>query len=347
MKTLSLKNKIIFFTVANNSGSAYYIREFKRIGMKVYVGDVNSESIGFHLADKFFQLPPQDDEGYVNHLLSLVEKEKVDFLVPAGEGECLKVAKLKDKFNQVNCLPIVTNVQTLEASIDKADLYGFFSENNLIPMMKYHVVNTIEDFEVGLKKLKGFSLCVKPATGSGSRGFAFLDEKPIAAEEFFCSKMQFLKFSLEQFRNMLSVEGATPKFLLMEVLGGTHYDSNMICKEGKIIFQSIRTREAAALGTITQATVVSVPEIEDINVKIAKALNTDGYVNTQYIGNKLIEINPRWSTSLNWEDINEYLMSVKLSLGLDVAVDENASINYLGTKMLRYWDVFVFKNNDM
>jgi carbamoylphosphate synthase large subunit len=344
MDTLSLKDKIIFFTVANNSGSAYYIREFKKIGMKVYVGDVNPESIGFHFADKFFQLPPQDDEGYVNHLLSLVEKEKIDFLVPAGESECLKIAKLKGKFNQVNCRPIVTNVQTLETSLDKANLYDFFSKNNLIPMMKYHVVNTVEDFEVGLIKLKGLSLCVKPSIGSGSRGFAFLDEKPIGVEDFFYSKMQFLKFSVEQFRNMLSVEGAIPKFLLMEVLDGTHYDSNMICKDGEIIFQSIRTREAAALGTITKATVVSVPEIEDTNAKIAKALNTSGYVCTQYIGNKLIEINPRWSTSLNWEDINEYLMSVKLSLGLDVAVGENASLNYLGTKLLRYWDVFVFKD---
>jgi hypothetical protein len=64
----------------------------------------------------------------------------------------------------------------------------------------------------------------------------------------------------------------------------------------------------------------------------------------QYIGNKLVEINPRWSTSLNTDDINEYGMAVDLALGKEISVSEEANTSYIGTKFLRYFDVLVYKD---
>ncbi len=340
-----LNNKRGFFTVSNNSGSSYIIREFKNLGMTVYAGDSNHDAIGRFFADKFIHLPPQNDKGYVNHLLRIVEEEKIDILIPAGEEECLMIAMEKEKFLNLNCIPVVVNTKTLEISIDKANLYDYLSNNSDIPMMNYHVVNNLEDYEEGLELLKNYNLCIKPATGSGTRGFAILNNKPLSANDFFTKKTDFYNLSINNLREMLNNSTNIPKLILMEVLEGVHYDSNMICKNGEILFQSVRTREETALGTITKATVVRNNEIEGINKKITRALNTTGYICTQFIGNKLIEVNPRWSTSLNYDNINEYLMSIKLLLGEDITIGEKEHNAYFGTKMLRYWDVIVYKDD--
>lgn len=339
-----LRNKKIFFTVSNNPGTAYVIREFKKLGMTVYTGDINKDAIGKFFTDKFFLLPPQDDEKYVDHLLQIVKKEKIELVVPAGENECLKIANVKDRFLDLNCIPVVVNTETLEISIDKANLYDYLSNNSDIPMMNYHVVNNLENFEEGLELLKNYDLCIKPATGSGTRGFAILNNKSLSANDFFTKKTDFYNLSINNLREMLNNSTNIPKLILMEMLEGVHYDSNMICKNGEILFQSVRTREETALGTITKATVVRNNEIEGINKKITRALDTTGYICTQFIGNKLIEVNPRWSTSLNYDNINEYLMSIKLLLGEDITIGEKEHDAYFGTKMLRYWDVIVYKD---
>ncbi len=342
-----LKNKKILLTVSNNSGTTYLIREFKMLGMTVYTGDLNTDAIGKFFADKFIPLPPQDADNYIGTLLEVVEREMIDFIVPFAEMECLEVAKIKDKFLRLNCIPIVTNIKTLETSIDKASLYDFLSNTTDIPMMNYHIVNNLKDYEDGLEKLKGFDLCIKPATSSGTRGFVILSDICISANELFTTKMDFIKYSSGDLRNILTNSEGIPKLILMEMLEGTHYDSNMICKDGNILFQSIRTREEVALGTITKATILRNSEIEEINRKIASALDTTGYICTQYIGNKLIEVNPRWSTSLNYGNINEYLMSIKLLLGDDIIVDEKENDDYCDTKMLRYWDYIVYKGDTL
>lgn len=130
----------------------------------------------------------------------------------------------------------------------------------------------------------------------------------------------------------------------MESLNGIHYDSNMICKNGEVLFQSVRTREEAINGTITKATVVKNEELFEINRKIARALNVDGYICTQYIGNKLIEINPRWSTSINYQNFNEYLMALNLAQNIDIGVSMHEYDKYVNTKFIRYFDVKVYKD---
>ncbi len=63
-------------------------------------------------------------------------------------------------------------------------------------------------------------------------------------------------------------------------------------------------------------------------------------ISLQFIGNKLIEINPRTSTFIYHQDLNEPYLAVKLCLG-EISVDEvrnyQSKVRF-GTKMLRYMD---------
>ncbi|WP_419765642.1 MAG: ATP-grasp domain-containing protein [Arcobacter sp.] len=336
--------KRIFFTVANNSSTVSLFSHLNKNNYEIYAGDLNPDSIGKFYCKKFIILPRQDSEEYIPALLEIVKKEKIDIIIPSGELECYKIAQEKSKFTELNCIPVVTNLKTLETSLDKADSYNYLTEHANIPFMKYHLIENINDLEEGLIKLKNYELSIKPSQGSGSRGFAFLTDEKVDAEHFFNSKNTFPTLSVSDLKNMLTNSSYIPKLILMEKLEGTHYDSNMICSKGKVLFQSVRTREEAINGTITKATVVRNEEIFEINRKIAETLNVEGYICTQYIGDKLIEINPRWSTSINYDDFNEYLMVLDYIQGKELKVTMADYDRYIDTKFIRYFNTFEYKN---
>lgn len=336
-------SKKIFFSVGNGPNSIYIIKTFKKLGFYVVVGDGNSDSAGKLFADEFVKLPMQSDTSYFPKIFEVIKKFDINFFVPFREEECLNASKLRSKFLELNCTLVTPNSETLEISIDKANLYNFLSQKSDIPMMKYHIVNSLESFQEGVTKLKDYNLAIKPAKGAGSRGFVILKNELIQAKEFFTSKNEFTTLTLEYMENMLKNSNEIPKLILMEMLNGVHYDTNMLCRDGEILFQSVKTRAEAKIGTITKGTILRNEELEKINRKIVKLLNTTGLISTQFIGDKLIEINPRWSTSLVYENINEYLMDLQVWAREDLKLNEMNFENYQGVKMVRYWDVGVFK----
>ena len=132
----------------------------------------------------------------------------------------------------------------------------------------------------------------------------------------------------------------------MEYLSGINYDSNILCKKGKILFQSVKTRDKVVNGTITRGKIVDSPEIFKFNKEIAKAMNTTGYIMVQYIGTKMIELNPRWSTSVNYKNFNEYLMSIELALYGEIKQDIGRYEDYVGTEFYRFFDTISYNEND-
>ena len=191
--------------------------------------------------------------------------------------------------------------------------------------------------------MKPSKVCIKPSRTSGSRGFVILNENPPTARDIFYKKAGFQEMTIDEFRKVLERSSEIPKLLLMEYLTDMNYDSNMVCRDGEVLFQSVKTREEAKVGTITKGEIVDHPEIFEINKKIAQALGTTGLIAAQYIGNKLIEINPRWSTSLDYKSISEYRMGVQIFTGEPFDYTDEDLKEYQGLRMVRYWDVVTYK----
>ncbi len=340
-----MKRKILF-SAGNGPNSIQIIKNFQNLNFEVLVADIDLDCPGKVFADYFFHLPFISDEKMIIVLKDIIRKYDIDFFVPARESECLITSFLRDDFKKLGCTLVTPNTKTLETSIDKSYLYNFLSENTDIPMMKYHVVKSKDDLEEGFKKLAGLELSIKPATGAGSRGFAIINDTPLDAKSFFTSKNQFLTLSKQNLLAMFENSNDAPTTLLMEMLNGKHYDATALCKNGKIICQFVKTREEAKIGTITKGEIVEHKEIEQINTKIVEKLNTTGLIATQFIGNKLIEINPRWSTSLVTEDINEYLLDLQVWAEEKIDLTNFNKDKYLNTRMIRYWDLMVYKDSD-
>ena len=313
----------------------------------VFAGDMNPDSIGRFYCERFFLLPRQDSKNYISSLIEILSENSIEILIPFGELECLRISKQKDRFIDIGCIPIVTNLKTLETSLEKIVSYDFLTKNTDIPFMKYHLVESLDDLDAGLEKIgHDVNLSIKPSRGVGSRGFVVLSNSTISISNLFSSKNSFPHISIMDLREMMKSNGNFPKLILMEMLDGEHYDSNMICKNGSVLFQSVRTREEVINGAISKATIVKNDNIFNINKKIAKALNADGYICTQYIGDKLIEVNPRWSTSVNYNNFNEYLMAIELAVegGIKICVDNYDNYDdYVGVKFLRFFDTLAYK----
>jgi carbamoyl-phosphate synthase large subunit len=333
----------ILLSTSNAPSSVYAIQGLKELGYRVVAGDANPDAVGKLFANRFVVLPLQSDPAYLDEVLRIVKTERVNVFVPTGEAEALEASRRRDAFNALGCTLVAANTRTLEIAFDKSVLFSFFRERGSIPMLWFRSISSVEDFDRALTEAGDRRLCMKPAIGSGSRGFAILDDAPMPPDEFFLKKQAFPRFPKSIMREMLASTETFPKLVLMEYLEGVHYDSNMICREGEILFQSVKTREEAKIGTITKGTIVKNPRIERINVDITEAMKTTGLISTQFVGDMLIEINPRWSTSLSFRSINEYAMSIEVWEKGAVTYDREDLDDYTGLRMIRYWDIATFK----
>jgi carbamoyl-phosphate synthase large subunit len=80
----------------------------------VIVTDVNPLSPAVHVADRSYRVPMATDESYVTELLTIVESEQVQLVVPTIDDELPVVAAARDEFRAAGatlaCSPVETTV---------------------------------------------------------------------------------------------------------------------------------------------------------------------------------------------------------------------------------------------
>ena len=333
--------KSIFFPVSNAGGANYKIQAFQAIGWRVIAGDANPNAVGRFTADAFYQLPWQSDPEYFTRIFEIIKKEKIDVYVSAGEKESLQVARMRDDFLALGCTPTAADTNTLELAIDKCALFTYLQEKTDIPLPLFRTIQNEADFNEGLKALDGTRLCMKPASTSGSRGFVLIGEET-SPERVFNNRITYLTVSPDFVRRGFA-EGVIPKMIMMEYLDeGANVNASIIAKDGKLIFSSVHTREDMAAGLSTGGSIIHHEEIVEINRHIAKALGTTGFIMSQFIGNKLIEINPRWSTSIIYKSVNEYLMGIKVWTGEEITIDPQDIAYHQRLTYKRYYEQLVY-----
>ncbi len=333
--------KTIFFPVSNTGGSVYILKSFKEIGYRVVAGDASPFSIGRYIADVFHQLPWRKDPNYFDEVFRIIKEEKVDIFVSSGEWESLQVSRMREKFLKLGCIPTAANNKTMELAVDKCKLFDFFENEVDIPLPLFHTVETVEDFDRGLDKLKNVKVCMKPAVGVGSRGFVIVDDQPMDPKMVFNSRLTYPIISRDYVRQSLK-NGSVPKMIMMEYLDeGKNVNASLVGKDGKLIFSCVHTREAVKDGLSTRGSIIVNKDIVEYNRRIAKALELTGYVVSQYIGNKIIEINPRWSTSIIHNSINEFLMGVKVWTGEEITIDSQDIETHQTLTYERYYETLI------
>ncbi len=145
--------------------------------------------------------------------------------------------------------------------------------------------------------------------------------------------------SLDEFAEIFR-DGDFPELIIMEFAEGPHYDVMCLADQGINLLTTVKTREASRWGVITKGELVFKPGLRKICDKIVEAMGLRYNFGLQFIEDKIIEINPRPSTFIYQDDLNEPYLAIKLALK-EVNHDDirgyESRIRY-GRRMVRYMD---------
>ena len=146
--------------------------------------------------------------------------------------------------------------------------------------------------------------------------------------------------SLNEFEAIFQGDPAFPKLLVMEYLEGMEYTTDPIALDGEMLLCTTKTVEAARWGVIVKGQLVDKPGLVEQTREILKAIPLSYNVNIQFIGDKLIEINPRVSSFIYQDDLIAPYVAIKLALG-EITPDDVRRLQSrtaYGRRMVRYMD---------
>ena len=121
-----------------------------------------------YLADKHYLVPLVRDENYIDVILDICRKEKIDAITTFIDPEIEILAKNRKLFEELGIIVLAPYEQTAKLCFDKYEMYKFLVANNI------NTVKTFGNYDEFLKDYHknniSFPVFVKPRTGSGSVG---------------------------------------------------------------------------------------------------------------------------------------------------------------------------------
>jgi len=345
-----MKDLTVLLTACGCPGASTLIKMLKNNGerkIKIIGTDVDEEAVGKFLVDKFYKVPPGTSKGYIPKLLEITEKEKSDIIFPESSYEVYPLACNKDRFEEFGAKVLVSDPASIEVANNKFKMYDVLARNTNLDLPKYVSAESLDRFLDGIEKL-GYpetSVVFKPHIGKGSRGVRILDPKANRRELLIKRKPISKYMSLEEFKEIFSEERDFPKLLVMEFLEGAEMTADSIALKGRELLTTVKTVEQARWGVIVRGELVERNDLVEQSRKILSAIPLSYCVNMQFIGYRLIEINPRVSTFIYQKELIAPYLAIKLALG---ELDEEDVKKYrekidYGRRMVRYMDQLFHK----
>lgn len=280
------------------------LRENGERNIKIIGVDMDKDDSILQMVDNYYVVPRANDPKYVETVLEICKKEKVDVYLPVMSAELQKLLDNKDRFEAIGTKVSVSEGDAVKIATDKLALYDFMAENNLNPP-KYKRVNNIEEMKNAFVEL-GYpqnAVCVKATQSSGSRGIRIVDPKKSRYDILFNEKPNSFFISYEELIGILSEKDTMPEMMAMEYLPGMEYSVDLLAENGKILY--IAGRESNVnLASIPQiATLAKNDEAYDIATRVIEKLKLDGNADLDFKFDAeghpvLMEINPRIAATM-------------------------------------------------
>ena len=158
-------NILITSAGTRNKVVQYFKSEFAGFG-NVIATDMSDLAPAIYEADRFYLVPRIDDPTYIDRLLEICKKEKIDCLFALIDPELSLIAKNKDRFLSIGVTPLISDYESVELAFDKYKMYKFLSSNGYKTAKTYIDKNKFyNDLDAGIIS---FPVFVKPYRGSAS-----------------------------------------------------------------------------------------------------------------------------------------------------------------------------------
>ena len=334
----------VMVTAAGAPGTAALLHALRENGerdVRLVGVDMSERSIGRHLCDAFHIVPAGSDPGYADAVLALVERERVDVVLPQSSFDLPGLAAARERFP----VPVlVSSPDTVHRSNDKAETYSLLQRIG-VPTIEFRRVAGAREVEAAAHEL-GYPdrpVCFKPVFSSGSRGFRILDPTVDRAHQLLHERPGSVAMRLEEALELLPETGGT-ELLVMEVATGGERTVDGIADGERIVLGHPKTRESMRAGLAMYFVTLADDALMEIADRIVRELEIEWFLNIQLVGDHVIEVNPRISTIVYQEDLNLPWLGVKRALG-EISDDELETLRSRvrpGRTALRYFDQVEF-----
>lgn len=141
---------------------------------KIIATDCNNTAPALYFADKQYIVPHITDENYINKILDICKKEKINAITTFIDPEIEVLAKNREAFEAIGVQVLAPYLDTAKLCFDKYEMYKYLIKNNIKTIRTYEDINSfMSSYENGNCK---FPVFVKPRTGSGSVGARKVDD---------------------------------------------------------------------------------------------------------------------------------------------------------------------------
>jgi carbamoyl-phosphate synthase large subunit len=335
-----MKLTTVLVTASGAPGTAALLRGLRENGERPVrlVGiDMSERSIGRHLCDAFHLVPPGADPGFADAVLEIVERERVDVVLPQSSFDLPGLAAARERFP----VPVlVSSPDTVRRSNDKSETYSLLARIG-VPTVEFFRVRGARQVEEAARAL-GYPeapVCFKPVFSSGSRGFRVLDPTVDRAHQLLHERPGSVAMRLEEALDLLPPEGGT-ELLVMELATGGERTIDGLADGTRVVLGHPKTRESMRAGLAMYFVTLADDELMSIAERIVSELSIEWFFNIQLVGDRVIEINPRISTIVYQEDLNLPWLGVKRALG-ELSDEDLAALQSRvrpGRTALRYFD---------
>ncbi|MGH3049214.1 MAG: ATP-grasp domain-containing protein, partial [Gaiellaceae bacterium] len=326
-------------TAAGAPGSARLLRALRENGerdVRLVGVDMAERSVGRHLCDAFHLVPAGSEPAFADALLELVERERVDLVLPQSSHDLPTLAERRGEFP----VPVlVSGPETVRRSNDKAETYALLHRIG-IPAPEFRRVTGAAGVDAAAREL-GYPqrpVCFKPVFSSGSRGFRILDPSVDRTNQLLYERPGALTMRLEEAVELLPDDGLD--LLVMELATGPERTVDGIADGRRVLLGHPKTRESVRAGLAMHFVTLDDPGLDELAERIVAALEIDWFFNIQLVGNLVIEVNPRISTIVYQEDLNLPWLAAKRALG-EISDDELRALRARvrpGRTALRFFD---------
>lgn len=158
-------NILILSAGTRNKVVEYFVRTLAGKG-NVVATDMSELAPAIYEADKYYIVPRMLEPGYLDVILDICKKEKIDGVLSLIDPELSLLAKNKDKFKAVGTTVIGSSYELCEMSLDKYEMYNWLKQHGYRCAKSYMDKGEFyADVEAGKANYPVF---VKPARGSAS-----------------------------------------------------------------------------------------------------------------------------------------------------------------------------------
>jgi len=135
---------------------------------RIIAADLSNLAPALYVADKHYLVPRIDDPNYLDAILDICRKEKINAVTTLIDPEIELLAKNRARFEEIGVEVLAPYAETAELCFDKFKMYRYLTAHGIA------APDTWGDYSSAMAAIESGSLAfpvfVKPRTGSGSVG---------------------------------------------------------------------------------------------------------------------------------------------------------------------------------